>query len=183
MNKQILTWSSYCLAVFAALLAACSHVSLPEPQAPAVTPPAALVAAARNWFAQTAPTMAKPVAINWAKAHILAGWLTIPLAAEHKQAYRYLVIQSTVGGAFTGRIVEIVLEGKAPLISSVEQAVVAATKRLVITPKSPPPLPGFTGLLLVYSPAYRYENGFIYNKGVAQAQYVRLVHPIEDNGL
>jgi hypothetical protein len=169
------------------LLAACSRLSLPEPQTPSTTPPATQVAAARDWFAQAASAAAKPAAINWAKAHAFDGCLLIPLAdttnpftAEHKRAYRYLVAQNTAGNAFTGRIVELVLEGKAPAASTVEQAVVAATKRLLATPQAPAPLPGLTGLLLFYSPAYQYETGFVYDRGVAQAQRVRLARQVKN---
>jgi hypothetical protein len=100
------------------------------------------------------------VAINWPKARTFANWLVAPLAdttnpfaAEHKHAYRCLVMQNIGGNAFTGRIVEVVLEGKAPAACSVAQAVVTATKRLLVAPQDPAPLPGLTGLLLFYSPA------------------------------
>jgi len=52
MRKWLLSRPSYCLAVFAVVLAACSRLNLPAPQAPDSTPPAAQFTAARNWFAQ-----------------------------------------------------------------------------------------------------------------------------------
>lgn len=122
MKKRLLSRLSYCLALFAVVLAACSRLNLPEPQVPDSTPPAAQLTAARNWFAQIVPATAKPVALNWSNAHTLEGWLLVPLAdtsnpftAEHKHAYRYLIARNTTGSAFTGQIVEVVLEGQSPL--------------------------------------------------------------------
>lgn len=182
MNKRFLSRLSYCLAMLAVVLAACSRLNLPEPQVPDSTPSAAQLTAARNWFAQTVPATAKPVALNWSNARALAGWLLVPLAdtnnpftAERKHAYRYLVAQSTVKQGITGRIVEVVLEGKVPAADSVARAVVTATKRLLVAPQAPGPLPGLTGILLFYSPAYQYETGFVYAHGVAQNQRVQLL--------
>jgi hypothetical protein len=156
----------------------------PKLARPADAQAATRVAATRTWFAQAGPTTTKPVAINWPKARTFANWLVAPLAdttnpfaAEHKRAYRYLVVQNIDDHAFTGRIVEVVLEGKAPAAGSVAEAVVTATKRLLVAPQDPAPLPGLTGLLLFYSPAYHYENGFVYEQGVAQNQRVHLLRP------
>lgn len=125
---------------------------------------------------------AKPVALNWSNAHALEGWLLVPLAdtsspfaAEHKHTYRYLVARNTTGSAFTGQIVEVVLEGESPLAGGVEQAVVAATKQLRAAPQTPAQLPGITGLLLFYSPAYHYETGFVYRQGQPLAERVRFL--------
>ncbi len=170
MNKGFLSRLSCCLAVFILLLAACSRLNLPEPQAPNATPPAAQIMAARNWFTQIVPATAKPVVLNWVNAHLLDGWLLVPLAdtispftAEHKHAYRYLVAKSAMKADFTGRLVEVILDGKAPTTASVEQAIATATSQLLVAPRTPVPLPNITGLLLFYSPAYRYENGFVYS--------------------
>ena len=183
MKKRLLSWLGYCLALFAVVLAACSRLNLPEPQAPDATPSAAQLTAARNWFAQLVPATAKPVTLNWSNAHALDGWLLVPLAdtsnpftAEHKRAYRYLIARNTTGTAFTGQLVEAVLEGQTSIASSVEQAIVAATQQLRAAPQAPAPLPGVTGLLLFYSPAYHYETGFVYRQGQPLAERVRFLH-------
>ena len=69
---------------------------------------------------------------------------------------------------------EAVLEGHSAT-ASVEQAIVAATKQLRAAPQAPAPLPGVTGLLLFYSPAYHYETGFVYRQGQPLAERVRFL--------
>jgi hypothetical protein len=164
-----------------AIFSACSRYDMPAPVAEA---PDARIVGAEHWFAQQPPLRAVPTGINWRQARAIGSWVVAPLAdttnffaQEHKYGYRYLVVQTTDKQAVTGRIVELVQVG-APL--SAEQAAQTAlhlTQRMLVAPQSPASAAGLTGWAMVYSPAYTYETGFVYEQGVAQPKRVRLLLP------
>lgn len=136
------------------------------------------IEAAQDWFIES--SQLKAIGIDWDKAQIMGSWVVVPLAdvadpfPKHgKYGYRYLVVQVKTNAQCAGRIVELVLDGpKLSVFQSAKTALDAVQP--IIMGKAAGPLHNLSGWVILYSPAYEYEFGYVYKDGTLLPKRVQL---------
>ena len=164
---------------------ACSHdmpepqVSTPQTSALDFTPASkGAIETAQDWFLEASDF--NNIHINWDKARTTGNWFVAPLtdtpdpfAKKDKYGYRYLVVDIKNSAEGSGRIVELIVDGqRLDADESVKLALNAVQP--VLKGKPTATLNSVTAWVIIYSPAYKYEVGYVYKNGALQEERVEL---------